>query len=259
MEQPEPAGSIHSTARDLCNWLRLQLSDGTFDGKRLVSAEQLGETHKPQTIIPLEGEARDMNPDTHFMCYGMAWVLQDYRGFGLVSHAGIIDGFRAHITLVPEARLGIVLLNNLDRTQMNLAASNALVDHLLGLPSARNWNEYIAGQVRKREEATREHYRQLEADRRPDTRPSHQLKDYTGTFEHPAYGTAEVSLRDSQLQWKWGAFEGELQHYHFDTFVLASERLGPVLVTFTLNPDGQVAALKMDRPFGVEFSRVERE
>ena len=99
---------------------------------------------------------------------------------------------------MPEERLGLVLLNNLDRTHMNLAASNAIVDHLLGLAPPRNWNNYVAEQVRKREEAVREHYQKLEAERRPGTRPSHELKAYTGRFDHPAYGIAEVSERNGQ-------------------------------------------------------------
>src|SRR5262249_41152888 len=78
IEVPEPAGSINASARDLTRWVRFQLGDGTFEGKRLVSAKNLGETHMPQTIIRLEGTARDMNPDTFQMSYGMAWVIQDY-------------------------------------------------------------------------------------------------------------------------------------------------------------------------------------
>lgn len=31
------------------------------------------------------------------------------------------------------------------------------------------------------------------------TTPSHKLEDYTGTFEHPAYGTLQVYKRDDSL------------------------------------------------------------
>ena len=68
------------------------------------------------------------------MSYGMGWVLEDYRGVGLCSHAGAIDGFRVQITLVPKEKIGIVILANLHFTRMNLALSNSLVDLLLGLP-----------------------------------------------------------------------------------------------------------------------------
>ncbi len=42
---------------------------------------------------------------------------------------------------MPDAGLGIALLNNLDRGFMNLALSNTLIDTVLGLPR-RDWNAY---------------------------------------------------------------------------------------------------------------------
>src|SRR5262245_32023161 len=42
---PEPAGSIHSNARDLAKWLRFHLGDGTAGKKRILSVERLAELH----------------------------------------------------------------------------------------------------------------------------------------------------------------------------------------------------------------------
>src|SRR5205823_1433982 len=39
------AGDISASVRDLGQWLRFQLGDGTFNGKRLVSAKLFHETH----------------------------------------------------------------------------------------------------------------------------------------------------------------------------------------------------------------------
>jgi CubicO group peptidase (beta-lactamase class C family) len=255
IERPEPAGSINAGARDLARWLRFQLGNGTHQGRRLVSAAALAETHTPQTIIRMEGTARDMNPDTHQMSYGMAWVIQDYRGQLLVSHAGAIDGFRAHLTLVPQAKLGIVLLNNLDRTQMNLAVSNTLVDLLLGLPR-RDWNAYVAEQVRKGEAAARDRALERERNRHRGTQPSQSLAAYAGTYEDPAYGTATVALENGGLVWKWSTFTADLEHFHYDTFTAVNDVLGSPQVLFTLGPDGDVATMKVLDVLDVEFKRV---
>src|SRR5205807_2386462 len=48
MESPNPAGSIQSSARDLGKWLRFHLGDGSAGERRIVSAKNLAETHKPQ-------------------------------------------------------------------------------------------------------------------------------------------------------------------------------------------------------------------
>ncbi|MDA4118739.1 MAG: hypothetical protein OK455_10400, partial [Thaumarchaeota archaeon] len=66
----------------------------------------------------------------------------------ILQHAGLIDGFRCHFTLVPKERLGIVLLCNLHKTQMNIALSNGLLEMLLKLPH-RDWNAVIRAAERK--------------------------------------------------------------------------------------------------------------
>lgn len=258
IDRPEPAGSIHASARDLSRWVRFHLADGAFEGNQLVSAENLGETHQPQMIVPLVGSARAMNPDTTQMSYGMAWVIQDHREQLLVSHAGAIDGFRAHLTLLPRARIGIVLLNNLERTQMNLALSNALIDELLDLPR-RDWNAFVRAQVQKSEAAAREKHLAWQSRRQLGTRPSRELAAYAGSYEHPAYGTAKISVDDGRLMWRWNSFASPLEHYHFDTFVLNHEVLGFPEIGFTLDAAGNVATLKVSTPLEVEFTRVAPE
>jgi CubicO group peptidase (beta-lactamase class C family) len=254
---PDPAGSICANARDLAHWVQFQLGDGTFKDKRLVSTKNLAETHSPQMVIGLEGPARALNPDTNQMNYGMAWVLQDYRGHFLVSHAGAIDGFRTHITLVPNQKLGLVLLNNLHMTQMNLAVSNQLVDLLLGLPK-RDWNEFMMREVKKSEAVAMAKHREREAKRRPGTHPSHPLPDYTGTYEDPAYGTARVTLENGTLIWRWSTFKAELNHFQNDTFTLVNDVIGYPQLEFTLNKDGEVATMKFLEVLEVEFRQVKR-
>jgi CubicO group peptidase (beta-lactamase class C family) len=251
----DPAGSICSNARDLSNWVHFQLGAGTIDGKRLVSAASLEETHTPQNIIRLEGQAKAMNPDTLQMSYGMAWVVQDYRGRLVVSHAGAIDGFRAHLTLLPRDGIGIVLLNNRHQTWMNLALSNTLVDLLLGLPK-KDWNRYLLDQVHYQEAEAQERLREREAKRQHGTRPSRELGAYAGSYEEPAYGSAAVTLENGGLVLRWSTFTCPLSHYHYDTFVAENDILGNPRVVFSLNADGDVVAMKVLDQLDVEFKRV---
>jgi CubicO group peptidase (beta-lactamase class C family) len=255
IDVPEPAGSINATARDLAQWVRFQLGDGTFAGRRLVSAAALAETHTPQNIIRLEGTTRAMNPDTFAMNYGMGWVLHDYRGHGLVEHAGAIDGFRAHLTLIPEAHAGIVLLNNRHQSWMNLALSNTLVDLLLGLPR-KDWHGYLQRVQRREETDAAARLREREEQRHRQTQPSRELGAYAGTYEHPAYGTAEVVLENGTLVWHWSSFTCSLSHFHYDTFTLVDDLLGGARVQFVLGPDGEVATLKVVDMLEAEFKRV---
>lgn len=255
LETPDPAGSINSTARDLAHWLRFQLGNGTFEGRRLVSERQLAETHSPQTVIPLQGSAKGMNPETVQLNYGMAWVIQDYRGHRMISHGGAIDGFRAHVTLLPDDHLGIALLNNLDRTEMNLAISNTLVDRLLNL-ATRDWNTYVHAEVSRQRQANQDRVRALLAGRRPDSRPSRPLAAYAGAFENAGYGTAQVALDGEGLYWKWGTFRSPLEHLGGDTFLIDLDVLGPARVLFTLDASGQVASMKVIEVMDAAFLRA---
>jgi hypothetical protein len=254
MTVPDPAGSVNSTASDLSKWVKFHLGDGTWGGKRLVSAANLAETHSPQTIIRLEGDDKAFQPFTHQMSYCMGWVVQDYRGQLLVSHGGSIDGFRAHFTLVPEAQLGIVLLNNLEGTQMNLAISNSIVDMVLGL-APKDWNAPMLAVVKRGDAAKQEVKKQWRASRRRGTRPSRELSAYAGSYENPAYGTARVALKDGALTWEWSGFKGPLEHFHYDTFTAREEFLGDPTMVFLLGADGDVAGMTFE---GQDFAKTGR-
>jgi CubicO group peptidase (beta-lactamase class C family) len=254
---PDAAGSLHASARDLAKWLHFQLGDGTAGGKRLVEARALAETHTPQMMIRLRPTERELFPDTVQVAYGLGWVIHDYRGLRLVSHGGATDGFRAHFTLVPEKRLGLVLLCNLHETNMNLALSNTLLDLLLGLP-ATDWNE-LHGRALARAQAERgARERARQEDRHPGTRPSRELAAYAGEYQHPAYGTVRVSLEEGILVWRWNSFSATLEHFHYDTFALPVPTLGPTRAIFTLDRSGAVTGLKLTGSFNSEFTRRAR-
>jgi CubicO group peptidase (beta-lactamase class C family) len=238
-----PAGSVCSCARDLATFLRLQLAEGTFGGKRLVSADNLLETRTPQVVIPVKGPVREMNPYTLQMGYGMGWVVQDYRGQLMHVHGGAIDGFRCQLTLLPEARLGIAIVSNMSETQMNLAVTNTLIDHLLGMPY-KDWNAHYAAILRRVEEAGRAAEAERLAHRHKGTRPSRELSAYVGSYHDPAYGTCRVTLEAGKLYWHWSSFRSPLEHFHFDTFNAPHEHLVNVQVVFTLAADGEVNRLE---------------
>ncbi len=248
MEVSEPAGSVQSSASDLAKWLIFQLNNKCVEGKPLISARNMEAMHTPQIIVPLDAVDRIQFPETNQMSYGMGWVIQDHFGHRLLQHAGAIDGFRCHFTLVPKSRLGIVLLCNLHRTRMNIALSNSLLELLLGLPH-RDWNKIVA-------EADQKDKPESEPKRRhSDTRPSRELAGYIGAYEHPAYGTVRVTLEGSRLIWQWQRWRAALEHVHYDTFKLPIDQMGEPFVVFTLDAKGAVARMKVLGELGVEFKR----
>jgi CubicO group peptidase (beta-lactamase class C family) len=253
LEIPDPAGSIHASARDLSNFLRLQLSGGVWHGnnknRRLVEESSLRETQTPQITIPLAEFSAVMNPHSHVLCYTLGWIAQDYRGRWTLMHGGTVDGFRAQLTLVPDMQLGIALLNNLDRTWMNLALSNTLVDRFCQLRE-KDWNDYYHAVQVEEDRLAKAHVDRMRARQKPNTKPSLPLSSYAGAYLDPAYGTCRISVEEDGLYWEWGNVRSRLEHFHFDTFLAAEEPVDTLSLTFQLGEQGAVASVRvMERTF----------
>ncbi|MEO7650431.1 MAG: DUF3471 domain-containing protein, partial [Bryobacteraceae bacterium] len=191
--------------------------------------------------------------DQMFHSYAMAWHVEDYRGHLLLTHTGSVKGFHANLALLPDDRIGILVLSNLDGSRMPEASTNSIMDQMLGLP-AKDWDAWSAGreQISEAREKTRE--REREQGRHKDTKPSLELAAYAGTYEEPAYGTASVSVENESLVLRWSSFTLPLTHYHFDTFDVKGERrMKREQVTFSLAAAGNVARMDF---LGMAFQRV---
>src|SRR4029077_636977 len=126
-----PAGAIVSNAKDMAQWLRFQLNDGVVDGKRLVSSAALRETHTPQMLIGAGLPATDA---TTFNTYGMGWIVQDYRHEVAWQHGGNTPGMTAAVGMLPGKKLGVVVLGNMDHTQLPDMLMRYVFDRHLGAP-----------------------------------------------------------------------------------------------------------------------------
>ena len=244
IDEPNPSGSVNATATDIAAWLKFHLSNGLGpSGKRLVSATNLAETHTPQTIIRLEGLTRILNPETVQLSYAMGWLVYDYRGKKVLSHGGMIDGFRVQLTFLPEEDLGIGILANLQDTRMTAALTNSLIDWHCGLP-AKDWNGYF-GKVVAAEAAERAAtLRARDAARKPNTQPSLPLAAFAGEYNHPAYGIVTVSETNGHLTLKWSRFTCRLDHFETDTFRIIDEnQFQEQLVVFRVK-DGSAMTLR---------------
>ncbi|MFZ1700012.1 MAG: serine hydrolase domain-containing protein [Pyrinomonadaceae bacterium] len=108
IDQVGPAGSINSSARDMAKWITFVMNGGTVDGKRLVSEKSFDEWLKPQMKM---NDAGTMN-------YGLGWMLQKWNGLDVVQHGGNIDGFNSMVAMIPEKKLGFVLLTNVSASSL---------------------------------------------------------------------------------------------------------------------------------------------
>ena len=198
-----PAGSINSNALDMAQWVRLQLGNGTYAGKALISPAAVKEMATPQTVIRLEGQMATLYPEAHFLNYGLGWFLSDYRGRKLVEHGGAIDGMRALVAMIPEEKLGVVILTNLNGTILSMPLLYRIFDSYLGAP-ARDWSAEMLKSMTALEEQARAAAAKVESERVSGTKPSLALDKYAGNYQSEMYGDATVAVDKGTLTLRRG-------------------------------------------------------
>jgi CubicO group peptidase (beta-lactamase class C family) len=251
IQEPNPSGSLNMTARDLAAWLQFHITDGVApNGNRIVSTAPLLETRTGQNLMRVEGAAKALFPETVQLSYAMGWVVNDYRGLKVTGHGGLIDGYRLQITLVPDKDLGIVVLTNLHDTRMPMAVTNSLIDLYCDL-KPKEWNEYYKTLVEKEAAERKAALAARDKARDPNAKPSLPLADFAGKYEHPAYGTATVTLTNGKLSASFSSFTCPLEHFEGDNFRIPDGFFEEELAEFSVK-DGKVLTLKLA---GIEFKR----
>ncbi|HRQ21158.1 MAG TPA: serine hydrolase [Ferruginibacter sp.] len=135
-ETANAAGGIMSNITDLSKWVITQLNEGVMsNGNRLVSAKQHREMWTIQTMNPV---APNGPYQTQFNGYGLGWVISDVKGKKQVGHTGGLIGTVTQITMIPELKLGIIVLTNQQSGAAFLSVTNSIKDSYLGYEN-RDW------------------------------------------------------------------------------------------------------------------------
>ena len=195
------------------------------------------------------GEMLTVYPDSHQVSYAMGWVVYDHRGELIVAHGGILDGFRAQITLLPKRKIGFALVNNLHQTKMNIAIGNSIVDHVANL-KPRDWNGYYQKVEADEALAKAESVRKRLANRDQNRKPTLDVVAFAGEYTHEAYGTAKV-ISGKPLKIEWSSFAIPLEHWQGDDFRVTEGFFQDELIPFTIR-DGKILGFELR---GIPFAR----
>jgi CubicO group peptidase (beta-lactamase class C family) len=242
------AGAINSNIADMTRWVRFQLDSARVNGKELVSKRNFIETHVAQTPIRIDSAYRVWNPFTHVRSYAFGWILMDYRGREMLTHTGSLSGMNSIVALMPEERLGIVVLTNLEGNTLRESLVYRVFDRFVGAPD-RDWSTIGLIERATGDSIEAKDLRDKEARRIKGTHPTLPIERYAGAYEDSLYGRANVAMENGHLVLALAPKQiGDLQHWHFDTFKILwrDHRDGWNLVTFQLGPDGKVDGFRTD-------------
>jgi CubicO group peptidase (beta-lactamase class C family) len=252
------AGGIYSSVHDLSKWLTMQLAGGTYidaagKSQRLFSEKRQAEMWSLITPIripePSVPELKAARPN--FSGYGEGWFVSDYRGHKLVWHTGGWPGMVSRVTMVPDLKLGIVVLTNQESGAAFQAVTMRALDAFTDAPKT-DWIAAYAAGVKKSEGNADDSMKTREAARMKGTKPSLPLDGYVGTYRDPWYGDVKVTRQGGKLVMtftKTAQLTGTLESWQHDTFIAHWDDRslnGDAFVNFALDPDGKVREIRME-------------
>jgi len=185
------AGGIVTTPTDLTRWLAANVS-----GSRRVPAAAFAEAHRQQTAATAQRDAFKASG------YGLGWYQAGYAGDKVLFHLGGFQGWRAHVSFMPEKKLGVAVVTNTGGPSggvLNMVAA-CIYDLLLEKPNAQASNAEQLTKLKANLQQGRERYLADIAKRAQ--RPwmlKHANEAYVGRYESPMLGTMVIEQRGDKL------------------------------------------------------------
>lgn len=175
------AGAINSTVEDMARWLRLQLGNGVFEGKRVVSAGNLAYLRTAKVGVS----------DT--ISYNMGWGTRATPNGRVIWHSGSTDAFGAFAGFLPDRDVGVVVLTNQTNAGLPDAIGDWLFDRLLGNPEVDNVALRLDGAIARSEAA------EALFARPENPRPAPDIGPLAGDYSSPVFGPVGVAAEAGAL------------------------------------------------------------
>ena len=103
-----PSSTLNSNVLELSHWAIANMYHGEYNGKKILSSA----TH---TIMMTPTFVVNNDRKTSI---GLSWFMYSYRGLMNYEHGGSDLGYKSMLTLIPEKKIGIIILCNLDEIRM---------------------------------------------------------------------------------------------------------------------------------------------
>lgn len=245
-------GGIVSSVNDMAQWMLFNLGDGSWKGQALLSKESRNALWTMNNAYFVDHT--DADNSTHFRGYGLGWGLADYQGRLRVSHTGGYSGMLSAVTLIPDEKLGVVVLTNGMRP-LFAPLVNYTVDAFLKAPE-KDWSaEALASYKRQQSSDTRI------ADRKKariaNTQPSLPREKFAGDYTCDLYG--KISVREEggklKLQFEHSPdLNATLEHWHYDVWEIKWNHPDMLswfsfgTVQFILDNNQRVTGIQFDVP-----------
>lgn len=209
-----PAGGVSSNVLDLATWMRMELANGSYQGRQVVDASTLAEANTAQSRRTPAGDPAVL---PQFYGYGMN-VSVDGTGRTELNHSGAFTaGAGTTVTMLPGSGLGIVVLTN-GMSGVSEAISLAFVDLAESGSISRDWLA-LTGPLLM---AAYQENPEFSTENRPSSpAPARAVANLIGNYANHFYGTTTVKRVGKSLALVMGPrhLVLPLRHWSGDKYV----------------------------------------
>lgn len=196
-----PAGGIYSNVLDMSKWMLTQLNRGRYGAElntSLFSSASSGKMWTIQTVLPNYISERYQ---TQFNGYGLGWLLNDMRGHLTAMHTGGLPGMLSQVMLVPDMKLGIVVLTNTESGGGGLAfaVTRAIIDSYFGLDDAK-WIDNRARNLSRNISATDAVTKKAWAQVDSVSNIKYNRQNFIGMYNDKWFGRIEIYEKNGELR-----------------------------------------------------------
>lgn len=254
LNREDAAGSAWSSVHDMSIWAQFLLRGGiAANGERLLSEDSIAAMFEPAQLATPE----DFYPTVeltspHWRSYALGWFQQDFQGRKIDFHTGSLDGLVAIIGLDRAEQRAVIVLQNMDGSELRHALLWEAMD--TRDESARaNWIHDVMDLYNARSAKSDALWAEIEQARLKRTQTSVRIDDYLGTYSNAELGDIAIIRQDGRLILKTGMYEYDFSHWHLDTFIVnyVSWSHGS-FAAFGIDPKGKVATVEV---FGHVFDK----
>ncbi len=246
------AGGILSNVDDMGKWVLMQLNKGKYGdslNKQLFKEVRQREMWTVHTVMESNPSPRY---NSHFSGYGLGWFLDETKGNLSVSHTGGLPGMLSKVSMLPDLKLGIVILTNTEIGGGALfsAINNTIVDSYLGLEKI-DWVERYAKRMEARksgaDSVTTKVWQTVAAAKNAKINTA----NFVGTYKDNWFGNIEIFVKENQLWFKSlrsPKLNGPMSFYKANTFAIKwqyQDMPCDAFASFTLDEEGIAQGIKM--------------
>lgn len=135
------AGGIRCSLRDMTRWMQVLLDPALVpDWLDSTQRRTLWTLHMP---MPL-GERQRRWDNAHFYGYGYGWRVSDMDGQWKVAHTGTLSGMYSSLALLPDRKVGVVILINGEAEDARTALMQSTLKQFTAPEDAQHVGYYLA-------------------------------------------------------------------------------------------------------------------